>query len=207
MLKNVLLFSLLFTLFSCKERQGWHTELTDENSPEYDSIYGELKEFLNEEGDSLSLALIDSLQGNKIRSKLKQFEALSDYLPSSKFGPNHLLSDFSGDGRIDHAVFTRSAKDGKHYLVLFHAEDEYYVIGGGDGMEDGNLTLDWVTGIEVFVDRETFRTIIDEETGDILDAVSIALNHNAIALRYGDSGIVGILYWDGTNYTYIHQFD
>lgn len=192
MLKYSPLFCLLF-LFSCNNGREVKSELVEAGTPKYDSVvFGDFRNYLKETGDSTALSMMDSLK---------------DYHPVSGISPNYLTSDFSGDGQKDYAVFTQNSKDNQYYFIFIHSEGEHYRIGGGDGMMDGDLTLEWVTGIEVFKDRETNQSIIDEETGDILGTATINLARDAVALKYGDSGTVGLLYWDGTNYTYIHQFD
>jgi len=193
MLKYTPLFCLLFMTISCKDGREVKTQLEEAGTPEYDSAnFGNFRKYLKETGDSTALSMIDSLK---------------DHVPVSEINPNYLASDFSGDGQKDYAVFAQNSKDNQYYIIFFHSEGEHYRIGGGDGMKDGDLTLEWVTGIDVFSERETNQSIIDEETGDIVGTATVNLARDAVALKYGESGTVGLLYWDGTNYTYIHQFD
>ena len=184
MLKYISLLCFLLLLISCKGGR--------DNAPAL------AKEDVSE---------LNSETAPNLNSLIQSVDSLKSYVPISEINPNYIMADLSGDGVLDYAVLTKSETDSKVYIIIFHSEEELLRIGGGDGMEDGNLTLEWVTGIEVFTDRDTFQSIFDKETGDILGTANITLKRDAIGLKYGDSGTIGILYWDGTNYTYIHQFD
>ncbi|WP_461305154.1 hypothetical protein [Aureisphaera sp.] len=155
----------------------------------------------------LSTQINDTLEWEDLKIRMRKIYPNVNYLPSKQISPNYVFSDFTGDGLKDYAVFTRNVMDKKGYLLVLNYDGSHYKFGGGDTMDIDNFDLSWLNGISVFQKGETRETLIDKETGDILGDRKVLLHNTAISLENNDYGTVGLIYWNGKKYVYIHQVD
>ena len=205
MWKSYFLWILLLVLFSCKNEKKITPVFIENDTPEYDSIvYDGFRGFIKIEVDTTGAGTIDPLEFENIKTLLREIDPAGDYVRTIQITPNYIRSDFSGDGVADYAVLTQNVKNHHTFLIVFNSEGDHHILGGGESMETGNLSLDWLKGISEFNDRETSKTVIDEITGDILGVEKVLLERNAIALKTEDFATVGLIYWDGNKYIYIH---
>ena len=125
--------------------------------------------------------------------------------------PRYLKYDFNGDGKFDIAYLIRlkEIKDEDSSgvrIIINHSSTDYHIVGNGMKLEENDFAIDWMHDWGIFKERNTYKTVVDSITNDILDDEMIALERDAIAL-YHDDYRTGLIYWNGEKYIYIHQGD
>jgi hypothetical protein len=136
------------------------------------------------------------------KERFKKYE--QDYLLSSYIRPTFLQADLSGDKIPDIAVLVERKEDGyKGMIVFFGQNNQEFVVGAGKDLSNGLDNFEWANVWSVFKERATYETTF-KENGDVGERKKITLKKDAIKIReLGGSG--GLIYFDGTRFTWIHQ--
>ena len=137
-----------------------------------------------------------------------QLNHLSNKLTiSNQLTPSFHSIDLNGDTRLDFAIFV-SEKNSKKSGILFllHGLDEKtFLAGASNNFGPGDDDYYWADTWSLFEDKLTHETTF-LANGDIDDAREVVLKNPAISIRE-DEGSGGLIYFDGTRFTWIHQGD
>lgn len=141
-------------------------------------------------------------------SDFKSEELLSDkYLLSSQIEPNILTADFNGDGKDDKVTIIQEKASQKIGLLFQHSDGSHYIVGAGKVFtEDGWDDMNWLGVFEIETNKKQTKTLIDEETYDIIGEEEVILPNIAVAIRAKESS-GGLLYFNSKEYQYLHQGD
>jgi hypothetical protein len=138
------------------------------------------------------------------QEKFKNFSAtysLGDGLPQQ-----FLEADFSGDKKVDVAVWVKQKDNGKKGILFFvDGVADPIVVGAGNELGHAGDDFKWAGIWEVVDAKLTEETTFSEE-GDVNGSKPVTLEHPAISLREVE-GSGGLIYFDGKTFTWIHQGD
>jgi hypothetical protein len=135
--------------------------------------------------------------------KLDQQFQLSTYLK-----PAFLTADFNGDGKADISALIISKKTKKKGIVVIHGGiDQYFIMGAGSNFGNGGKDFNWLKGWKLYKDKIAYETTFDED--DMINgSKKVKLKHPAFYiydLMDDEPNSGGIIYWNGKQYTWIHQ--
>ena len=120
--------------------------------------------------------------------------------------PGYLISDFTGDGKEDVAFFILNKVNNKKGIVIFYSienQDMHFITGAGNSKFFDDFH--WVDEWSIFDEPKTWKTTFKED-GDIDGNEDVILNNTAIYLKSNDEvGGGGLIYYDGKEWTWIHQ--
>ncbi|MBO0930722.1 hypothetical protein [Fibrella aquatilis] len=131
------------------------------------------------------------------------------YQLSSFLQPTYIRADFNGDSLEDVALtITEKSTNRKGILLIHKKSNNIYIFGAGTNFGSGGNNFKWIDRWGLYNNKTASEAQFDEATGDMIDGKEIKLNHPGILLEDHEDGAFisgGILYWNGKNYSWIHQ--
>lgn len=131
------------------------------------------------------------------------------YIIAADKKPAYLQADFNRDGNADIAVLVNDKSKGRKGILVVHGKsDAYHVFGAGKDFGSGGNDFKWLDNWSLYSDKVASETLFDEETGDILGGKEMKLAGPGILVEDYEDGFAiagGIIYWNGKNYSWIHQ--
>ena len=125
--------------------------------------------------------------------------------------PSFFQTDLNGDKIEDVVALVINKVSKKTGLLIIHkGSNQYYLIGAGTkfgkiGFDDFD-EMKWMDGWKIIKDRVVYETKFDN--GDIIGSIKRNLKNNSISVWNTQDGSPlygGIIYWNGTKYSWIHQ--
>lgn len=148
--------------------------------------------------ESLPDWIVDSqlIVDNKIEHK---------YEVEARLNPFYLEEDFNGDHIMDLAVCIKEIKSGKLGFAIIHGKSfEVHIIGAGTKVEDSlSDDLTYIKIWKINREKEIIGTDVDEN-GDLTETPAVILDAPSINIIKPEVG-GGVIYWNGSEYVYLHQ--
>ena len=123
--------------------------------------------------------------------------------------PASIQADFNRDGTSDIAVLVAHKSNSKKGILLVHGKTmSHYLLGVGNSFGSGGDDFEWMDKWSLYTSEYASETLFDDETGDILGGKEVKLAGPGILVEANEDGAAvagGVIYWDGKNYTWIHQ--
>ena len=128
-----------------------------------------------------------------------------NYQVENRLNPFYLEEDFNGDGILDIALPIKEISSKKLGFVIIHGgKNEQFIVGAGTLIK--NALGDDQSYIDVWkLNREKENTGTElDENGDLIESKPVLLDNPSINILKTELG-GGILFWNGTEYEYLHQ--
>lgn len=138
------------------------------------------------------------------QQRLREIE--KEYEVDQYIHPYFLQADFSGDQKDDLAVLIQNKMEKKKGMVIIFAEsNKHFILGAGKKFSNGGDNFSWADQWEIFNRKITYETTFKED-GDVDGAKEVRLYRSAIEIRESE-GSGGLIYFNGTEFVWIHQGD
>ena len=136
---------------------------------------------------------------------ISDFKIKGKYLLDPRLNPFYLEEDFNGDGILDIALPIKEISSDKLGFAIIHGgKQEVFIVGAGTlikkALGDDQSYIDvWKLNRE----KENIGTEVDDK-GDLIETQPILLNNPSINILNTELG-GGLIFWNGTEYEYLHQ--
>jgi hypothetical protein len=138
------------------------------------------------------------------QEKFKKFTAT--YSLGDGLQQQFLEADFSGDKKVDVAVWVKQKDNGKKGILFFiDGNADPIIVGAGNELGYAGDDFKWA-GIWEIVDAKFTEETTFSEDGDVNGSKPVTLERPAISIREVE-GSGGLIYFDGKAFTWIHQGD
>lgn len=137
------------------------------------------------------------------QERIKEIE--KEYDVAKYIYPYFLQADFSGDQKDDLAILIQSKTQKKGIAIILTENNKHFIIGAGREFSNGGDNFSWADKWEVFNRKVTYETTFKED-GDVDGAKQVRLDRPAIEIRENE-GSGGLIYFNGTEFVWIHQGD
>ena len=118
---------------------------------------------------------------------------------SFDINPMYLRGDFDGDNNPDVAILVREKSSGKLGMIVIHyASKEFFVVGAGQKIGNGGDDFKWMSNWSV-----KRKGKVGQGAGE---GTPPELKAEALFVEKAESAS-GIIYWDGTKYSWYQQGD
>lgn len=164
------------------------------------------KEFLKKD-TLIILNPSESLNISKKAFKLMLSHNLEKtYEFSNRLNPNQYIEDFNGDNVPDLVVVVNNIQNNKLGVIVFHSDETFHIIGAGSVFAYNWDDISGYNKWHIEKNKKTYEMVIDSITGDILGDEPVTIENIGISFREFE-GSGGLIYWNGTEYKYLHQGD
>lgn len=136
---------------------------------------------------------------------ISDFKIKDEYLLDPRLNPFYLEEDFNGDGILDIAVPVKEISSKKVGFAIIHGgKHDVFIVGAGklikNALDDDPSYIDvWKLNRE----KENTGTEVDDN-GDLIESAPVLLHNPSINILKTELG-GGLLFWNGTEYEYLHQ--
>lgn len=136
---------------------------------------------------------------------ISDFKIKGKYLLDPRLNPFYLEEDFNGDGILDIALPIKEISSDKLGFAIIHGgKQEVFIVGAGklikNALGDDQSYIDvWKLNRE----KENIGTEVDDK-GDLIETQPVLLNNPSINILKTELG-GGLIFWNGTEYEYLHQ--
>ena len=136
---------------------------------------------------------------------ISDYKIKGKYLLDPRLNPFYLEEDFNGDGILDIALPIKEISSDKLGFAIIHGgKQEMFIIGAGtlikNALDDDQSYIDvWKLNRE----KENIGTEVDDK-GDLIETQPVLLNNPSINILKTELG-GGLIFWNGTEYEYLHQ--
>jgi hypothetical protein len=138
------------------------------------------------------------------QEKFRKFSAT--YSLGDGLQQQFLEADFSGDKKVDIAVWVEQKDNGKKGILFFiDGNADPIIVGAGNELGYAGDDFKWA-GIWEIVDAKFTEETTFSEDGDVNGSKPVTLERPAISIREVE-GSGGLIYFDGKAFTWIHQGD
>lgn len=158
------------------------------------------------ENEQDSYVILESLPNWVMRAEIiSDFKIKDNYLLDPRLNPFYLEEDFNGDGILDIALPIKEISSKKLGFVIIHGgKNEQFIVGAGtlikNSLGDDQSYIDvWKLNRE----KENTGTELDEN-GDLIESKPVLLDNPSINILKTELG-GGLIFWNGTEYEYLHQ--
>ena len=163
------------------------------------------QENLNETGQERYVILESLPDWVNSAEIISDFKIKGKYLLDPRLNPFYLEEDFNGDGILDIALPIKEISSDKLGFAIIHGgKQEVFIVGAGTlikkALGDDQSYIDvWKLNRE----KENIGTEVDDK-GDLIETQPILLNNPSINILNTELG-GGLIFWNGTEYEYLHQ--
>ena len=163
------------------------------------------QENLNETGQERYVILESLPDWVNSAEIISDFKIKGKYLLDPRLNPFYLEEDFNGDGILDIALPIKEISSDKLGFAIIHGgKQEVFIVGAGklikNALGDDQSYIDvWKLNRE----KENIGTEVDDN-GDLIETQPILLNNPSINILKTELG-GGLIFWNGTEYEYLHQ--
>lgn len=163
------------------------------------------QENLNETGQERYVILESLPDWVNSAEIISDFKIKGKYLLDPRLNPFYLEEDFNGDGILDIALPIKEISSDKLGFAIIHGgKQEVFIVGAGklikNALGDDQSYIDvWKLNRE----KENTGTEVDDN-GDLIETQPILLNNPSINILKTELG-GGLIFWNGTEYEYLHQ--
>ena len=199
--KLITLLLLAFTFQSCGEKTDKQniTKTPTESKLHNEKVKNNPNDFVD---NTLRKKLPDWLFDQNIISKGK---INNRYQVDLRLKPIYIKEDFNGDNFKDIAFPIKEISSGKMGFVIIHGKtDEINIIGAGKMIKKAlGDDMDYIDIWEISKEKEVTGTD-EDENGDLIETPVIFLKFPSIRIEKSELG-GGLIFWNGTEYEYLHQ--
>lgn len=136
---------------------------------------------------------------------ISDYKIQDKYLIDPRLNPFYLEEDFNGDGILDVALPIKEISSKKLGFAIIHGgKNDLFIVGAGklikNALDDDQSYIDvWKLNRE----KENTGTDVDDN-GDLIESEPLFLNNPSINILKTELG-GGLIFWNGTEYEYLHQ--
>ena len=163
------------------------------------------QENLNETGQERYVILESLPDWVNSAEIISDFKIKGKYLLDPRLNPFYLEEDFNGDGILDIALPIKEISSDKLGFAIIHGgKQEVFIVGAGKLIK--NVLGDDQSYIDVWKlnrEKENIGTDLDDK-GDLIETQPVLLNNPSIHILKTELG-GGLIFWNGTEYEYLHQ--
>lgn len=198
--KLLLLLIIVFVLQSCENKtKKQNNQLSVQPITE---SFNKKTTNIDDDDNILRENLPDWLFEQEIISKGK---INNQYQVDLRLKPIYIKEDFNGDNFEDIAFPIKDISSGKMGFVIVHRHsNEINIIGAGKTIKNAlGDDMDYIDIWEISKEKEVTGTDVDEN-GDLIETPVIFLKFPSIRIEKSELG-GGLIFWNGTEYEYLHQ--